>query len=122
MKSFKFFQRNIIDKIRSIESQYVGQLQWMELPVAVIFYTERIREGNFYTEELRSTTAQITSMYIRSYNQFMEDNRENLIYTYQFVRTPDLSDMIFYNQNNFDDMPRDTGLIFQGVIRNNETI
>lgn len=118
MKSFKFFQRNIIDKIRSIESQYVGQLQWMELPVGVIFYTERRQEGNFHTE-IRTRTVRATSMYIRSYNQFMEDNRENLIYAYQFVRTPDLSDMIFYNQNNFDDMPRDTGLIFQGVIRNN---
>jgi hypothetical protein len=30
--------------------------------------------------------------------------------------------MIHYNEDNFDDMPRDRRLIFRGVIRDNGTI
>jgi len=30
--------------------------------------------------------------------------------------------MIHYNEDNFDDMPKDRPLIFRGVIRDNESI
>jgi hypothetical protein len=52
----------------------------------------------------------------------MEMNRDNIIFVYEFVDNADISNMIHYNEDNFDDMPRDRRLIFRGVIRNNETI
>lgn len=118
MKPFKFFQK----EIRRWFQGYVGQLQWMYRPVGVVFYMERRWDGPIYTEELKSMTVQINNRYIESYNQFMVDNRNNMIFVYQFVDNSDLSNLIYYNQDTFDDMPRDVPLIFRGVIRNNEHI
>ena len=46
----------------------------------------------------------------------------NIIFAYEFVDNADISNMIHYNEDNFDDMPRDRPLIFRGVIRGNESI
>ena len=121
IKPFKFFQKNIT---RSwLASMHLGQLQWMYRPVGVIFYMERrYLNGNVYTEELKTMTVVVVSRYINSYNHFMEMNRDNIIFAYEFVDNTNISNMIHYNQDNFDDMPKDRPLIFRGVIRNNETI
>ena len=120
IKSFKFFQKNIT---RSwLASMHLGQLQWMYRPVGVIFYMERRWDGNVYTEELKTMTVVVVSRYINSYNHFMEMNRDNIIFVYEFVDNTNISNMIHYNQDNFDNMPKDRPLIFRGVIRNNETI
>ncbi len=119
IKPFKFFQKNIKHLFMS---NYLGQLQWMYRPVGVIFYMERTNNDGVYTEELKTMTAQIYNRYINSYNQFMEMNRDNIIFVYEFVDNTNISNMLHYNQDNFDDMPKDRPLIFRGVIRNNETI
>ena len=117
IKPFKFFQKNIKHLFMS---NYLGQLQWMYRPVGVIFYMERrYLNGNVYTEELKTMTVSANSRYMYSYNQFMEMNRNNIIFAYEFVDNADISNMIHYNQDNFDDMPKDRPLIFRGVIRNN---
>ena len=118
---FKFLQNNN-KSIRSwLSSMHLGQLQWMYRPVGVIFYMERrYLNGNVYTEELKTMTVTANSRYMYSYNQFMEMNRNNIIFAYEFVDNADISNMIHYNQDNFDDMPKDRPLIFRGVIRNNE--
>jgi len=120
IKPFKFFQKNITR--RWLESMHLGQLQWMYRPVGVIFYMERTNNDGVFTEELKSMTVSVYSRYINSYNQFMEMNRDKIIFAYEFVDNADISNMIHYNQDNFDDMPKDRPLIFRGVIRNNETI
>ena len=116
LKPFKFFQKNIT---RSwLSSMHLGQLQWMYRPVGVIFYMERrYLNGNVYTEELKTMTVTANSRYMYSYNQFMEMNRNNIIFAYEFVDNADISNMIHYNQDNFDNMPKDRPLIFRGVIR-----
>ena len=121
IKPFKFFQKNIT---RSwLASMHLGQLQWMYRPVGVIFYMERrYLNGNVYTEELKTMTVSVYSRYINSYNHFMEMNRDNIIFVYEFVDNTNISNMIHYGQDNFDNMPKDRPLIFRGVIRNNETI
>ena len=120
MKPFKFFQKNII---RSwLSSEYLGQLQWMYREVGVIFYMERTFNDGVYTEEIKTMSVVVTNRYINSYNYFMEMNRNNIIFAYEFVDNADISNMIHYNQDNFDDMPKDRPLIFIGVIRNNENI
>ena len=121
IKPFKFFQKNIIRNWLS--SMHLGQLQWMYRPVGVIFYMERTNlNDNVYTEELKTMTVQVITRYINSYNHFMEMNRDNIIFVYEFVDNTNISNMIHYNQDNFDNMPKDRPLIFRGVIRNNETI
>ena len=121
IKPFKFFQKNIT---RSwLSSIHLGQLQWMYRPVGVIFYMERrYLNGNVYTEELKTMTVTVYSRYINSYNQFMEMNRDNIIFAYEFVDNTNISNMIHYGEDNFNDMPKDRPLIFRGVIRNTETI
>lgn len=120
IKPFKFFQKNIT---RSwLSSMHLGQLQWMYRPVGVIFYMERTHDGDVYTEELKTMSVVIYNRYINSYNQFMEMNRDNIIFAYEFVDNMDISNMITYNEDNFDNMPKDRPLIFRGVIRNNDTI
>ena len=118
---FKFLQNNN-KSIRSwLASMHLGQLQWMYRPVGVIFYMERrYLNGNVYSEELKTMTVVVVSRYINSYNQFMEMNRDNIIFVYEFVDNTNISNMIHYNQDNFDNMPKDRPLIFRGVIRNNE--
>ena len=121
IKPFKFFQKNIT---RSwLSSMHLGQLQWMYRPVGVIFYMERrYLNGNVYTEELKTMTVVVVSRYINSYNHFMEMNRDKIIFAYEFVDNTDISNMIHYGEDNFNDMPKDIPLIFRGVIRNNENI
>ena len=118
---FKFLQNNN-KSIRSwLASMHLGQLQWMYRPVGVIFYMERrYLNGNVYSEELKTMTVVVVSRYINSYNHFMEMNRDNIIFVYEFVDNTNISNMIHYNQDNFDNMPKDRPLIFRGVIRNNE--
>ena len=120
MKPFKFFQKNITR--RWLESRYLGQLQWMYRPVGVIFYMERTHNDGVFTEEIKTMTVVVNNRYIYSYYHFMEMNRDKIIFAYEFVDNRDISNMIHYNQDNFDDMPKTTRLIFRGVIRNNETI
>lgn len=122
MKPFKFFQKN--NKHLFI-SNYLGQLQWMYRPAGVIFYMERTNlNDNVYTEEIKTMSVVATNKYINSYNHFMEMNRDNIIFAYEFVDNTDVDNMIHYNEDNFDDMPKDRRLIFRGVIRDNnyETI
>ena len=120
IRPFKFFQKNIT---RSwLASMHLGQLQWMYRPVGVIFYMERRWDGNFYTEELKTMTVVVITRYMYSYNQFMEMNRDKIIFAYEFVDNTNIGNMIHYNEDNFDDMPKDRPLIFRGVIRNNENI
>ena len=121
MKPFKFFQKDIKRKWY-LRSDYLGQIQWMYRPVGVIFYMENRWDGNFYTEELKTMTVIVTNRYFYSYNQFMEMNRDNIIFAYEFVDNTDISNMIHYNEDNFDEMPKDRPLIFRGVIRDNESI
>ena len=121
IRPFKFFQKNTIRKWY-LRSDYLGQLQWMYRPVGVIFYMENRWDGNFYTEELKTMTVTVTNRYINSYNHFMEMSRDKIIFVYEFVDNTNISNMIHYNEDNFDDMPKDRPLIFRGVIRNNETI
>ena len=117
MKPFKFFQKNIV---RSwLESRYLGQLQWMYRDVGVIFYMERTHDGDTYTEEIKTTSVVAVSRYMNSYNHFMEMNRNNIVFAYEFVDNTNIGNMIHYNQDNFDDMPKDRPLIFRGVIRAN---
>jgi hypothetical protein len=120
MREFKFFQKKPIR--RWLESNLIGQLQWLTQPVGVVFYMDRRWDGNFYTEELKSMTVTVTNRYINSYNHFMEMNRDSIIFVYEFVDNTNISNMIHYNQDNFDDMPKDRPLIFRGVIRDNDTI
>lgn len=120
MKPFKFFQKNIIR--RWFRSDRLGQIQWMYRPVGVIFYMECKWDGNFYTEEMKTMTVHVNDRYILSYNQFMRMNRDNIIFAYQFVDNADINNIVHYNHDNFDDMPRDTRLIFRGVIKRNETL
>jgi len=121
MRPFKFFKNNTIRKWY-LRSDYLGQLQWMLQPVGVVYYMNRRWDGNFYTEELKTMTVIVTNRYINSYNHFMEMSRDKIIFVYEFVDNTNISNMIHYNQDNFDDMPKDRPLIFSGVIRNNETI
>ena len=122
IKPFKFLTP-AKPTIRSwLASMHLGQLQWMYRPVGVIFYMERRWDGNVYTEELKTMTVVVITRYINSYNHFMEMNRDNIIFVYEFVDNTNISNMIHYNQDNFDNMPKDRPLIFRGVIRNNETI
>jgi hypothetical protein len=107
---------------RWLESNLLGQLQWLLEPVGVVFYMDRRWEGNFYTEELKSMTIQIYNRYFLSYNEFIEINRNNIIFVYEFVDNSDISNMVHYNRDNFDEMPRDIPLIFRGVIRNNDRL
>ena len=120
MRPFKFFQKKPIR--RWLESNLIGQLQWLTQPVGVVFYMDRRWDGNFYTEELKTMTVTVTNRYINSYNHFMEMNRDSIIFVYEFVDNTNISNMIHYNQDNFDDMPKDRPLIFRGVIRDNETL
>ena len=120
IKPFKFFQKNIT---RSwLASMHLGELQWMYRPVGVIFYMERTNNDGVFTEELKTMTVAVYSRYINSYNHFMEMNRDKMIFAYEFVDNTNISNMIHYGQDNFDDMPKDRPLIFRGVIRDNETI
>lgn len=121
MRPFKFFQKDI-KRRWYLRSDYLGQLQWMYRPVGVIFYMENRWDGNFYTEELKTMTVTVTNRYINSYNHFMEMSINKIIFVYEFVDNTNISNMIHYNQDNFDDMPKDRPLIFRGLIRDNETI
>ena len=122
IKPFKFLTP-AKPTIRSwLASMHLGQLQWMYRPVGVIFYMERRWDGNVYTEELKTMTVTVVTRYINSYNQFMEMNRDKIIFAYEFVDNTNIGNMIHYNQDNFDDMPKTTRLIFRGVIRNHENI
>lgn len=115
IKPFKFFQKNIT---RSwLSSMHLGQLQWMYRPVGVIFYMERTNNDGVFIEELKTMTVVVYSRYINSYNHFMEMNRDKMIFAYEFVDNTDISNMIHYGEDNFNDMPKDRPLIFRGVIR-----
>ena len=120
MRPFKFFQKNPIR--RWLESNFLGQLQWLMQPVGVVYYMDRRWDGNFYTEELKTMTVTVTNRYINSYNHFMEMNRDKIIFVYEFLDSANINNMTHYNECNFNEMPRDRPLIFRGVIRNNENI
>ena len=120
MREFKFFQKNTTRKW--LESNFLGQLQWLMQPVGVVYYMDRRWDGNFYTEELKTMTIVVSIRYINSYNHFMEISRDKIIFVYEFVDTTNITNFTHYNQDNFDDMPKDRPLIFRGVIRDNETI
>jgi hypothetical protein len=121
MRPFKFFQKDI-KRRWYLRSDHLGQLQWMYRPVGVIFYMENRWNGNFYTEELKTMTVIVTNRYINSYNHFMEMNRNKIIFAYEFVDNTNITNMIHYNQDNFNEMPKDRPLIFRGVTRDNENI
>jgi len=120
MRPFKFFQKNPVR--RWLESNFLGQLQWLMQPVSVVYYMDRRWDGNFYTEELKTMTVTVTNRYINSYNHFMEMNRNNIIFVYEFVDNTNITNMTHYNEGNFNEMPKDRPLIFIGVIRNYDTI
>lgn len=114
MKPFKFFREN---SRRWLMSGHLGQLQWMHSPVGMIFYMERTNNDGVYTEEIKTMSVVVNSRYINSYNQFMEMSRDRIIFVYEFVDNTNINNMIHYNQDNFDDMPKDRPLIFRGVTR-----
>ena len=126
MKPFKFLNKNLIPRFISrrwwngngIRTQ--GQLHWMIQPVGILYYMEARSENGFYEEELKHITIQSYSRQIRSYNQFMERNRDKVIFAYEFVDNTNICSMQHYNEGNFNDMPRDIPLIFRGIIRNYE--
>jgi hypothetical protein len=126
IKEFKFFEKNLSQSRKWLYQNYyaaLGQLHWMYHPVGTIFYNEITDDGNGgITEEIKTTTVQIYSRYIHSYNHFMEMNRDKVIFVYEFVDNANISNMITYKQDNFDDMPKDRPIIFRGVIRNNEIV
>ena len=98
-----------------------GQLVWIYQPVGVIFYREFTRQENgTLEEEIKTTTIQSYSRYMRSYNEFMEMHSDEVIFAYEFIDNANISNMIHYNQDNFDDMPRNIPLIFRGIIRSHE--
>ena len=126
MQTFKFLQNN---KIKSdwIQRSWFpefqslqGRLNWMNQPVGTLYYREMIMENGFYREELKSTTFTIFSRYINSYNHFVEMNRDKIIFAYEFVDNTNISNMIHYNHENFNDIPKDRPLIFRGIIRSHE--
>lgn len=123
MNKFKFFQNNKIksDWIqRSWFPQFQtlqGRLNWMNQPVGRLYYREISMVNGFYREELKSTTFTIYSRYMNSYNHFMEMHRDKVIFAYEFIDNTNIRHMIHYNHQNFDDMPKDSPLIFRGIIR-----
>ena len=120
MRPFKFFVKPVEVSRRWYGNYMRGQLQWMYRPVGVIFYIEWKMVDGFYEEETKTVSVQITSRYMYSYNEFMEQHRDKIIFAYEFVDNANISNMIHYNHENFNDMPRDIPLIFRGVIRNYE--
>ena len=120
MRTFKFLRgskRQFVKRSWLPNYRQQGQLQWMYRPVGVIFYIESWMENGFYEEETKITTIQIYSRYMYSYNEFMEQNRDKVIFAYEFVDNANINNMIHYNHENFDDMPKDIPLIFNGIIR-----
>ena len=123
MQTFKFLQNNKSTRLITrtwFPRVYQGQLQWMTQPVGRIYYIEISMENGFYKEELKSTTIQIYSRYMHSFNEFMEMHRDKVIFAYEFVDNSNLSNMIHYNHETFEDMPKDIPLIFRGLIRSHE--
>mgnify|MGYP003339811993 CR=1 FL=1 len=96
MRPFKFFQKETTDVTRRLlESDYLGQLQWLTQPVGVVFYTNRTHyDDGSYRDELDSTTLTVTNRVITSYDDFMVNNMDNLIYVYQFIDNTDINNMI----------------------------
>ena len=120
MKPFKFFQKKITRCW--LESRYLGQLQWMYRDVGVIFYMERTYlNDNVYTEEIKTMSVVSTNRVIISYDHFMEQNRNNIVFAYQFIDHENGG--LTWDSQNFHNMPKDRPMIFRGVIRANyETI
>ena len=54
------------------------------------------------------------------FNEFIQMHSDEVIFAYEFIDNANISDMIHYNQDNFNDMPRDIPLIFRGLIRSND--
>ena len=115
MKPFKFFQKKITRCW--LESRYLGQLQWMYRDVGVIFYMERTHDGDTYTEEIKTTSVVSTNRVIISYDHFMEQNRNNIVFAYQFIDYQNGG--LTWDYYNFRNMPKDRPMIFKGVIRAN---
>jgi hypothetical protein len=120
MKPFKFFQKNDIQTIGCLSSRYFGQIQWMYREAGIIFYMQRSYNNGVVTEEIKTMTIRAHMRYFNSYDHFMEVNRNKIIFVYEFVDNTNIENMIHYNQDNFDDMPRDRPLIFRGVVYDNE--
>ena len=121
MREFKFFQKNSEYNRTWLDSRYRGQLQWMYRDVGVIFYMERTHlNDNVYTEEIKTMSVVSTIRNIQSYNDFMEQNRNNIVFAYQFIDHENGG--LTWNEQNFHNMPRDRPMIFRGVIRNYEII
>jgi hypothetical protein len=109
MENFKFFQKYA--PIRR------GKLQWLLEPAQMVIYTDRTyHDDGTYTEKIKTRMVCISYRRIRSYNDFMEMYRNSIIFVYEFVN---YSDMIYYKQDNLDDMPRDMELLFKGAIYEN---
>lgn len=122
MRPFKFLQKNDKYTLGCLNGRYAGQLQWMNMPVGRIYYMETTYDNMIVREEIKTRSIVAYNRYINSYNQFMEMNRDKIIFVYEFVDNTNITNMIHYNQDNFDDMPKDRPLIFRGVIHNDETI
>ena len=123
MNQFKFFRDNAPIRVVSRSwygNYYRGRLQWMYRPLGVIFYNEMTEQNGIYDSDIKSVSVQVTSRYMYSYNEFMETHRDKIIFAYEFVDNANISNMIHYNHENFDDMPRDRPLIFRGIIRSHE--
>lgn len=124
MNNFKFFRNN---KIKSdwiqrswFPQRHRGRLNWIYRDVGTLFYMEARMDNGFYEEEVKYTTVTICSRYINSYNHFMEMHRNKVIFVYEFIDNTNISNMIHYNEDNFNDMPKDRPIIFRGLIRSHE--
>ena len=123
MRKFKFLTNSIVVSRRWWNGNGIrmqGQLHWMTQPVGVIYYMEARSENGFYEEELKHTTVQSYSRYMHSFNEFMEQHSDDVIFAYEFIDNTDISNMIHYRHINIDDMPRNIPLIFRGIIRSRE--
>ena len=123
MRTFKFLRgskRQFVKRSWLPNYRQQGQLQWMYRPVGVLFYKELKMVNGFCEEETKTVSVQITSRYMHSYNEFMEQHRDKIIFAYEFVDNANISNMIHYGEDNFNDMPRDRPLIFRGIIRSRE--
>ena len=134
MRPFKFFDRNVIFNITSGHSylnpyqrRYLGcergVIQWMDQPVGRIFYMEPTRLQTQPGEipqiniELQSQTITVESRRINSWSQFLEQNRNNIIFVYQVIS---LVDGTIYNNRNVDLIPDDVQLVVRCSIKVDE--
>lgn len=119
MKPFKFFQKKKTEPIlfrRSYVGLNIGEIHWVDLPIGMVYYMEMIQEDDIHCE-LKSTSIGMRTHSISSYNNFISLTQGKIIVAYHFI-SPTTG--IIYTQENFDEMPRDSELMFRGRVLNTD--